>query len=146
MISRYSLRSLCLKSSSSLFAPSGVSSCFYIPVSDLGFLSLPAMSSVRPSARDTNPKPKGVIIDKRDFDSPSRPLLRDASLSDGGASGSRDGSARRYIDDDASFMSDVVDGIIERDRRKMKRELIRWFSFFCAVLSWYVSAASMNAA
>jgi hypothetical protein len=74
----------------------------------------------------------GATIDKRDFDA-SKPLLRDSSSDERGSSA----SGRRYLDNDDDFLSDLVDGIIERDRRNMKREIVKAFSFFCAVLSWY---------
>ena len=81
----------------------------------------------------TRPNGNGVHIDKRDFDA-NKPLLRDSSPDECDSSGS--GSGRRFLDEDEDFMSDVVDGIIERDRRKLKREIVKGFSFFCAVLSW----------
>lgn len=66
-------------------------------------------------------------IDKRDFDA-NRPLLGDSS------------QGRRLSDlDDDGLMDDVVDGIIERDRQKMKLMITRYFSFFCAILSWSVA-------
>lgn len=96
-------------------------------------------------------------IDKRDFDA-NRPLLRNIdpepededgptrsetrserqwtsrptsrrsriSFSDGGHQGSDDG-----------LFSDVVEGIVERDRRKMQKELVRVCSFAWGVVSWY---------
>jgi hypothetical protein len=74
----------------------------------------------------------GVIIDKRDFDA-SKPLLRDSSPDEHASSS---GSRRRFLDEDEDFFSDVVDDIVERDRKRLKRELVKGFSFFCAVLSW----------
>jgi hypothetical protein len=38
-----------------------------------------------------------------------------------------------------SFFEHVVEGIQERDRAKMKSELVRYGAFACAILSWYVS-------
>lgn len=46
------------------------------------------------------------------------------------------GSQRSLLDDDVDFMAEVADGIIERDREKMRREVLRVISFICAVLSW----------
>lgn len=40
------------------------------------------------------------------------------------------------LDDDVDLMSEVAEGIIERDRRRMRREVLRWLSFVCAVLCW----------
>ena len=45
---------------------------------------------------------------------------------------------RSLLDEDVSLMSEVADGIIERDRTRMRREVIRAGSFVSAVLSWYV--------
>lgn len=76
----------------------------------------------------------GVVTDKRDFDA-NRPLLRDGSPDNENC-----GSGRRFLDDDESFMNDVVDGIIERDRKSLQRSIVKAFSFFCAILSWYVNS------
>jgi hypothetical protein len=35
-------------------------------------------------------------------------------------------------------MSEVADGIIARDRKRMQAHVMRIFSFVCAVLSWQV--------
>jgi len=43
---------------------------------------------------------------------------------------------RSLLDDDVSLMSEVAEGIIERDRRRMRKEVTRVTSFVCAVLSW----------
>jgi hypothetical protein len=45
-------------------------------------------------------------------------------------------SQRSLLDDDVDFMAEVASGIIDRDRRKMRRECMRVTSFVCAVLSW----------
>lgn len=68
-------------------------------------------------------------IDKLDFDSHRKP----ASTYDGSGASSPQGLLR----DDESLLSNVVDGIIERDRWKMKREVVKYLSFACAILSWY---------
>lgn len=44
-----------------------------------------------------------------------------------------------FGDDDFDFMGEVAQEIIERDRRKMRREVVRILSFICAVLSWYAA-------
>jgi hypothetical protein len=72
-------------------------------------------------------------IDKLDFPPADerRPLLHpnDAGqLSPGGSDTSRSGS----------FFEHVVEGIQERDRAKMKSEIVRYGAFACAILSWYV--------
>lgn len=47
------------------------------------------------------------------------------------------GSRPRPGDEDFDFMGQVAEGIIERDRARMRREFIRVMSFVSAVLSWY---------
>ena len=49
---------------------------------------------------------------------------------------SHDSGHRSLLDDDVDFMAEVADGIIERDRERMRREVLRVISFICAVLSW----------
>lgn len=48
---------------------------------------------------------------------------------------SRD-SQRSLLADDVDFMGEVADAIIQRDRQKMRNEVLRVTSFICAVLSW----------
>ena len=48
---------------------------------------------------------------------------------------SRD-SQRSLLDDDVDFMGEVAEGIIERDRQRMRNAVVRVISFVCAVLSW----------
>ena len=48
---------------------------------------------------------------------------------------SRD-SQRSLLDDDVDFMGEVADGIIQRDRLRMRNEVVRVISFVSAVLSW----------
>lgn len=91
-------------------------------------------------------------VDKRDFDA-NRPLLEDGNI-DGPNLGSnpangrsRAGSRRSRrssrsglgATSDDGLLSDVVDGIVERDRRKMHKEVIRVISFVWAIITWYVS-------
>jgi hypothetical protein len=45
-------------------------------------------------------------------------------------------SHRSFLDDDVDFMNEVAEEVVERDRKRMRREVIRWLSFVCAVLSW----------
>ena len=45
-------------------------------------------------------------------------------------------SHRSLLDDDVDFMGEVAEGIIQRDRQRMRNEFIRVLSFICAVLSW----------
>lgn len=85
-------------------------------------------------------------IDKRDFDS-NRPLLADEEVEDGrvhrrSLSGPRVARIPAdEADDDGhsdGLLSDVVEGIVERDRRKLKKEIVRFFSFVWGVISWLV--------
>ena len=69
--------------------------------------------------------PVNPRIDALDFDSNrrSRPY----------SSGS---AAPRPGDDDFDFMGQVAEEIIERDRARMRREVVRCLSFASAVLMW----------
>jgi hypothetical protein len=49
-------------------------------------------------------------------------------------------SHRSLLDDDVSFMNEVAEGVIERDRIRMKKEATRTLSFVCAVLIWYMTS------
>lgn len=79
-------------------------------------------------------------IDKRDFDA-NRPLLHDPS-GDGDGVHWRSGSVSRLSGDDGldgrsdGLLSNVVEEIIERDRKKMRREVVRVSSFIWGVVSW----------
>lgn len=68
-------------------------------------------------------------IDKLDFDE----NRKKPSSTHHGPEASGSGGLLR---DDDSLLSDIVDGVIERDRRKMKRAVTRYSSFACAILSW----------
>lgn len=88
------------------------------------------------------------LIDKRDFDA-NRPLLGDVSadghpvergpLQSRSRSKSSWQSANRDdgndSDDSNGLLSDVVEGIVERDRRKMEREVVRVCSFAWGVIT-----------
>lgn len=43
---------------------------------------------------------------------------------------------RSLLDDDVDLMSEIAEAILEGDRMRMRREVVRWLSFICAVLSW----------
>jgi hypothetical protein len=43
-----------------------------------------------------------------------------------------------------SFLEHVVEGIQERDRAKMKSEVVRYGAFAWAILSWYVPLPSIR--
>lgn len=89
-------------------------------------------------------------IDKRDFDA-NRSLL--ASDQEGSNEewnpelvqsrprshySRRSGDSRRGAGSDDGLLSDVVEGIVERDRRKMHKEVVRVISFAWGVVTWYV--------
>ncbi|KAL8731589.1 MAG: hypothetical protein Q9166_003277 [cf. Caloplaca sp. 2 TL-2023] len=63
-------------------------------------------------------------IDKLDFDDNRQPPST-TDRSDAGG----------LLRDDESLLSNVVDGVIERDRRKMRRQVVKCLSFVSAILS-----------
>ena len=67
-------------------------------------------------------------IDTLDFDSNRRPPST-------GHDSTNPSSPTGLLRDDESFFSNVVDGVIERDRRKMQRRVIKYASFASAILS-----------
>ena len=67
-------------------------------------------------------------IDKLDFDKNRKA----PSANDGSGASSPHGLLR----DDESLLSNVVEGIIERDRRKMKRQVMKYLSFASAMVNW----------
>ena len=81
------------------------------------------MSSRSSSRSRNNP------IDKLDFDGHRKPT----SVHDDSGMSSPNGLLR----DDESLLSHVVEGVIERDRRKMRRAVTKYLSFACATLNWY---------
>ena len=68
-------------------------------------------------------------VDALDFDSHRKHAH--SSTNGSGAS-----SPHGLLRDDESLLSNVVEGIIERDRRTMRRQLVRFASFASAMLSW----------
>lgn len=82
-------------------------------------------------------------IDKRDFDT-HRPLLHarvtaghtghltpyPRSVPESGSGASSGGNS------DDGLLSDVVEGIVERDRRRIHKEVIRVVSFAWGVVTW----------
>ena len=76
------------------------------------------------------PKRSSRKIDKLDFDTnrPSHSSTHEAQRANS-AHGSH------LLRDDGSFFSEVVEGVIERDRRKMRQKVIKYFSFASAILS-----------
>lgn len=96
----------------------------------------------------------GPPIDKRDFDA-NRPLLQDGEgdgynedgsprLSRSPAASRLSVSSRPSRQSDDGLLSDVVEGIVERDRRAMQREVIRLMSFVWGVITWYVYLVNVS--
>lgn len=98
-------------------------------------------------ANSSNGHAGGSSIDKRDFDA-HRPLLRGDSEIENDEDGRKQKHHRRSgseswrvttsVDGGGGdgLLSNVVEEIVERDRRKMKREVIRVCSFIWGVVSW----------
>ncbi|KAF2680087.1 MFS monocarboxylic acid transporter [Lentithecium fluviatile CBS 122367] len=68
-------------------------------------------------------------IDKLDYTSPRRPLLHADADSSGSTRHSRDTS---YA---GSFFEQVAEGIMDRDRERLQREVVRWLSFVWAIVN-----------
>lgn len=79
-------------------------------------------------SRSSSRSPNGHI-DKLDFDEHRK---KPSSTHNGSEQSEPSG----FLMDSDSLLSDVVDGVIERDRRKMKRMVAKYLSFACAILSW----------
>ncbi|KAI9367085.1 hypothetical protein BJX61DRAFT_530117 [Aspergillus egyptiacus] len=82
------------------------------------------------------------LIDKRDFDTNRR-----LSISQGSGAqedhallqsrpDSRLSASNRLGPNDYGLLSDVVEEIVERDRRKIAREVVRICSFVWGVVTW----------
>ena len=81
-------------------------------------------------SRNTSSNRNGGI-DKLDFD--SRRRAPSSTLDESDRS-----SPNGLLRDDESFFEDIVDGMIERDRRKMRRLVIKYVSFASSILSWCI--------
>ncbi len=69
-------------------------------------------------------------IDKRDYHPGGRPLLQvDDSASETG----RPSHDTSYA---GSFFENVAEGIVERDRRKMRVQITKYTSFAWAIVNW----------
>lgn len=84
-------------------------------------------------------------IDKRDFDAHRfdvhRPLLREVDSENGRLSPAESRFSRTPLtndngDDSDGLLHNVVEEIVERDRRKMHKEVVRVVSFAWGVISW----------
>lgn len=54
---------------------------------------------------------------------------------------SHNSAQRSLLDDDVDFIDEVAEGILERDRKRMRMEVLRIGSFISAVLCWYAICA-----
>lgn len=80
----------------------------------------------------------GSLVDKRDFDS-NRPLFHNVQWNRGTSHSSatpRSSVDQSRGDDTDGLLNDVVEEIVERDRRKLEKEMIRVCSFTWGVISW----------
>lgn len=83
---------------------------------------MPSRSSSRSA------QPQG--IDKLDFDANRKPPSQSHD-----SLNSNPSEPSGLLRDDESFFSNIVDGVIERDRRKLRRQVIRYASFAIAILN-----------
>ena len=85
-------------------------------------------------------------IDKLDFpssDSSSRERVLHSSEGDLRYDRSRQtsvGSLQTETGFNGRFFERVAENIQARDRKRIKREVLRYFSFFWAIISWYVGS------
>lgn len=80
-------------------------------------------------SRSSSLRPKtGATVDKRDFDDHRKP----PSTNDGVESSGLGGLLR----DDESLLSNVVGGVIDRDRRKLQLAITKYASLVSALLCW----------
>ena len=87
------------------------------------------LKQLRTAMADSNPRTDSdgnPHIGRLDFDANRGTVQSNASRHAG----------RSLLDEDVDFMSEVAEGILERDRQRMRREVIRTLSLVCAVLSW----------
>ena len=71
----------------------------------------------------------GAVIDKLDYH-PGRPLLRP---DDGADSPGRASGEHSYA---GSFFEQVAEGILDRDRKRIRQETMRYVSFAWAIVNW----------
>lgn len=80
------------------------------------------------------PGSNAQVVDKRDFDA-NRSLLRDDTDS-GGEEETRSRLSQSTWDSNDGLLNNVVEEIVERDRQKIAREVVRVASFAWGVISW----------
>lgn len=70
----------------------------------------------------------GATVDKRDFDDHRKPSSTNDGVESSGPGG--------LLSDDESLLSNVVDGVIERDRRKLQLAITKYAALASALLCW----------
>ena len=88
-------------------------------------------SNTRSKASRHSSRRRNGEIEALDFDSNRK--TRDGSSHTSGAS-----SPVHLLRDNESLLGNVVDGIIQEDRKKMKASLQKYVSYGSAILSWSV--------
>lgn len=91
-------------------------------------MALPSRASSHSPSRS-----RTVTIDKLDFDHHRKPPPPSQGSHHEGSHHEGSGGLLR---DDESLLSNILDGVIERDRRKLRRNIIKYASFLCAILCW----------
>lgn len=82
------------------------------------------------------------VIDKGDFDrnrqsaSPHEPSAQDRDSLLGSRPDSSLSMNNRFSDNNDGLLNDVVEEIVERDRRKIARKVVRIGSFVWGVVTW----------
>lgn len=76
----------------------------------------------------------GAVIDKLDY-RPGRPLLRADDGDDDGESAGRASGEHSYA---GSFFEQVAEGILDRDRKRIRRDVLRYLGFAWAIINWCV--------
>lgn len=102
----------------------------------------PEQGMVSATSGRHSPGTGSARVDKKDFDA-NRPLLVRGEGSSGrstrpGSSGEDENDNDGRRGGGGSVLSEVVDEIRERDRRKVRMNVVRTCSFVWGVMSWYV--------
>lgn len=74
-------------------------------------------------------------IDKRDFDQ-NRPLLRDSDDNEERQPETMLSADHERRDSSDGLLNDVVEEIVERDRQKIAKEVVRVGAFVWGIISW----------
>ena len=79
-------------------------------------------------SRSSSLRPQNAAVDKRDFDDHRKPPSTNDGVENSGLGG--------LFRDDESLLSNVVDGVIERDRRKLQVAITTYTALASALLCW----------